>query len=129
MPLRLAILLLALALQAQQKPLFEVEAKETLLHNGFELTYTLVNNTGLPITGVEIMTHALPNNGGSGVKVNKFPNGTDLSSKRIPLPSAGSFISTEPNYKPAYKIQIVSVTFADGSTWHGPPHEAKSKID
>lgn len=121
MPLRITILFVALALNARQKPLFEVEAKEKILPNGIELTYTLLNNSGQPITGVEIMTHALPNNGSTGVNVLKFPDGTKLVAKRIPLPTAGSFTSTEPNYKPRYKIQIVSVTFADGSTWHGPP--------
>jgi len=127
--LRISIFLAVSSVCAQQKPLFEVEANEMAIPNGIELTYTLVNNCGHPITGVEILTHELPDNGSTGVKVEKLPKRTGLSANRIPLPGAASFTSSKANYKPAYKIQIDSVTFADGSTWHGPLCPANPSID
>lgn len=115
------------AFDTAPKPLFEVILDKRPISNGIEFTYTLINNSGRRITGVEVMVDALPNNGSVGVNVIEFPKGTDTSATRIPLPSSGAFTSSEPNYSPECRPRVVRVVFADGSQWSAPPSPDNSK--
>lgn len=113
----LLILAASLSFLSAQKPDYDVAVNERRIEKGIELTYTLINNTGRAIRGVEVSVQTLDNSGSSAIKVIEFPDGTNTQAGRIPLPGSSTFTSTTPNFRPKIQAKILSITLADGSEW------------